>query len=67
MPAQDRFDHWRELVGRTRSSDLRPVDDRERCVVRGVGVDFPEALLPLPPYRVRELLGKQATSSAVGL
>lgn len=38
--------------------DLRPTDDREPRIVRGVGVDFPKALLPLPPHRVRELLGR---------
>jgi AraC-like DNA-binding protein len=38
--------------------DLRPTDDRDRSVLRGVGVDFPKVLLPLPPHRVRELLGR---------
>lgn len=142
VPAEDRFDYWRELVGRTRSSDiisahtadfraefrlmelgpvtvwptsfmptrfrrsrrmvrqsdpelyhlsllldgglaldhagrtciygprslhlaessqpydLRPLGEAAEPVVKGIGVDFPKALLPLPPHRVRELLGR---------
>ncbi|AXG82670.1 AraC-like ligand-binding domain-containing protein [Streptomyces paludis] len=142
LPAADRFDYWRELVGRTRSSDMisvhhsdfraeirlmelgpvtvwptsflptryrrspkmvrqsdpelyhltllldgglaidsagrtntfgprdlhmadssapydvRSADDGRCRVIRGVGVDFPKALLPLPPHRVRDLLGR---------
>ncbi|KUN84161.1 helix-turn-helix domain-containing protein [Streptomyces griseoruber] len=43
--------------------DLRPygigsADGPEPGVVKGVGVDFPKARLPLPPHRVRELLGR---------
>ncbi|MFF7449695.1 MULTISPECIES: helix-turn-helix domain-containing protein [unclassified Streptomyces] len=30
-----------------------------RQVLTGVGVDFPKALLPLPPARVRQLLGRR--------
>ena len=41
-----------------RSHDGRPADERDRRVVKGVGVDFPKALLPLPPQRVAELLGR---------
>ncbi|SES21165.1 transcriptional regulator, AraC family [Streptomyces sp. yr375] len=143
VPAEDRFDYWRELVGRTRSSEIisdhaadfwaehrlmelgpvtvsrmsfRPTryrrtpqmvrrsdpelyhltlltdgglaldhagrastftprdlhladssqpydvrsaaDDRQGPVVGGMAVDFPKVLLPLPPHRVRELLGR---------
>lgn len=55
--------HDLHLVDSSRPYDLRPygirsTDDPENRVVRGVGVDFPKALLPLPPHRVRELLGR---------
>jgi len=50
VPAADRFDSWRELIARTRSNDL---------FVRGMGLDIPKALLPLPPHRVRELLNRR--------
>ncbi|WP_256967213.1 hypothetical protein, partial [Streptomyces caniscabiei] len=33
-----------------------------RQVIRGVGVDFPKALLPLPPGRVRQLLGRRLSA-----
>ncbi|MEU1027755.1 helix-turn-helix domain-containing protein [Streptomyces mirabilis] len=46
------------LVDGSRPYDLRPLDDRDRRAVKGVGVDFPKALLPLPPHLVRELLGR---------
>lgn len=46
------------LADSSRPYDFRPRDDRERRVVTGVGVDFPKALLPLPPHRVQELLGR---------
>jgi AraC-like DNA-binding protein len=39
--------------------DVRPPDDGNLRVITGVGVDFPKALLPLPPDRVRELLGRR--------
>ncbi|MFJ1967108.1 helix-turn-helix domain-containing protein [Streptomyces sp. NPDC087903] len=38
--------------------DLRSLDNQESRVFKGVGVDFPKALLPLPPHRVREVLGR---------
>ncbi|MFF4658811.1 AraC family transcriptional regulator [Streptomyces sp. NPDC001381] len=46
------------LADSSRPYDLRPVDDRDRGVVKGVAVDFPKVLLPLPPDRIRELLGR---------
>ena len=46
------------LADSSQPYDLRPADHRERRVIEGVGVDFPKALLPLPPHRVRELLGR---------
>ncbi|MFE2316800.1 AraC family transcriptional regulator [Streptomyces sp. NPDC059441] len=46
------------MVDGSRPYDLRPADDRDRRAVKGVGVDFPKALLPLPPHLVRELLGR---------
>ncbi|ULR50777.1 helix-turn-helix domain-containing protein [Streptomyces deccanensis] len=33
-----------------------------RQVIWGVGVDFPKALLPLPPARVRQLLGRRLSA-----
>ena len=46
------------LADSSRPYDLRPRDEDGREPVRGVAVDFPKALLPLPPGRVRELLGR---------
>ncbi|WP_405954948.1 AraC family transcriptional regulator [Streptomyces phaeochromogenes] len=39
--------------------DVRPPHDGDRRLVTGVAVDFPKALLPLSPDRVRELLGRR--------
>ncbi|MCX4762713.1 helix-turn-helix domain-containing protein [Streptomyces sp. NBC_01275] len=50
--------HDLHLADSSRPYDFRPTDDRERRVVKGVGVDFPKALLPLPAHRVKELLGR---------
>ncbi|WP_405536766.1 helix-turn-helix domain-containing protein [Streptomyces sp. NBC_00075] len=47
------------IVDSSRPYDFRPADDRERRVVRGIGLDIPKALLPLPPHRVRELLNRR--------
>jgi AraC-like DNA-binding protein len=44
------------LADSSQPFDLRP--RHENAVIKGVGVDFPKALLPLPPHRVRELLGR---------
>jgi AraC-like DNA-binding protein len=46
------------LVDSSLPYDLRLAGDRECRVVKGVGVDFPKALLPLPSQRVRTLLGR---------
>jgi AraC-like DNA-binding protein len=46
------------LVDSSRPFDLRSAREGERRVDRGVGVDFPKVLLPLPEHRVRELLGR---------
>ncbi|MEU4875227.1 helix-turn-helix domain-containing protein [Streptomyces sp. NPDC021608] len=46
------------LADSSRPYDFRPLDDRERRVVRGFGVDIPKDMLPLPPQRVRELLNR---------
>ncbi|MBD9702887.1 helix-turn-helix domain-containing protein [Streptomyces sp. ID01-12c] len=43
----------------SRPYDVRPPDDLGRQVITGVGVDFPKALLPLPPARVGRLLGRR--------
>ncbi|MFF5436754.1 helix-turn-helix domain-containing protein [Streptomyces achromogenes] len=45
------------VVDSSRPYDLRMTDDGGR-LVRGIGVDFPKALLPLPPHRIGELLGR---------
>ncbi|MFF9178410.1 helix-turn-helix domain-containing protein [Streptomyces sp. NPDC014793] len=47
------------LADSSRPYDFRPLDDRERRVVRGLGVDIPKTMLPLPPQRVRELLNRR--------
>ncbi|MGX5182349.1 AraC-like ligand-binding domain-containing protein [Streptomyces avermitilis] len=46
------------IVDSSQPYDLRPVDREDPGVVRGIGVDLPKDLLPLPPRRVRELLGR---------
>ncbi|BAC68452.1 hypothetical protein Save01_09142 [Streptomyces avermitilis] len=46
------------LADSSRPYDLRSTGDREHHVVKGVAVDFPKALLPLPPHLVRGLLGR---------
>ncbi|MFF3419723.1 helix-turn-helix domain-containing protein [Streptomyces sp. NPDC002698] len=46
------------MVDSSQPYDLRSLDDQEPRVVQGVGVDFPKEMLPLPPHRVRELLGR---------
>ncbi|MFB7245030.1 AraC family transcriptional regulator [Streptomyces populi] len=43
--------------------DLRPVDQEDPGAVRGIGVDLPKSLLPLPAHRVRELLGRALPGS----
>lgn len=50
-------DLW--VTDSSRPYDVRPPDDRALHVVTGVGVDFPKALLPMPPDRIRELLGRR--------
>nr|WP_307835432.1 helix-turn-helix domain-containing protein [Streptomyces adelaidensis] len=42
-----------------RPYDVRPPEDRGRHMITGVGVDFPKALLPIPPDRVRPLLSRR--------
>ncbi|MEW2117420.1 helix-turn-helix domain-containing protein [Streptomyces sp. NPDC005474] len=46
------------LADSSQPYDVRSADDRQGGVVSGMAVDFPKALLPLPPHRVRELLGR---------
>jgi AraC-like DNA-binding protein len=45
------------LADSSQPYDVRSADDRQGGIVTGMAVDFPKALLPLPPHRVRELLG----------
>ncbi|ELP68324.1 AraC family transcriptional regulator [Streptomyces turgidiscabies] len=47
------------LADSSQPYDVRSADDRQGGVVTGMAVDFPKALLPLPPHRVRELLGRR--------
>ncbi|MDX2544833.1 AraC family transcriptional regulator [Streptomyces sp. WI04-05B] len=47
------------LADSSRPYDVRSADDRQGGIVTGMAVDFPKALLPLPPDRVRELLGRR--------
>ncbi|GAA0304293.1 helix-turn-helix domain-containing protein [Streptomyces turgidiscabies] len=51
--------HDLHLADSSRPYDFRPTDARERRVVRGVGLDIPKALLPLPPHRIGELLNRR--------
>ncbi|MCX5557856.1 AraC family transcriptional regulator [Streptomyces sp. NBC_00038] len=53
-------DLW--VTDSSRPYDVRPPDDRNRRLVTGVGVDFPKALLPVSPDRVRELLGRRLSA-----
>ncbi|MFF6783592.1 helix-turn-helix domain-containing protein [Streptomyces sp. NPDC012510] len=46
------------LVDSSQPYDVRTADCTGTGLVRGVGVDFPKALLPLPPHQVRGLLGR---------
>ncbi|MDX3455343.1 helix-turn-helix domain-containing protein [Streptomyces sp. ME02-8801-2C] len=47
------------LADSSQPYDVRSADDRQGGVVTGMAVDFPKSLLPLPPHRVRELLGRR--------
>lgn len=47
------------LADSSRPYDVRSADDRQGGLVTGMAVDFPKALLPLPPHRVRQLLGRR--------
>ncbi|WP_329273602.1 AraC family transcriptional regulator [Streptomyces sp. NBC_01451] len=47
------------LADSSQPYDVRSADDRQGGLVMGMAVDFPKALLPLPPHRVRELLGRR--------
>ncbi|MEU1279782.1 helix-turn-helix domain-containing protein [Streptomyces sp. NPDC005805] len=46
------------LVDSSHPYDLGPARHGDSALVRGVGVDFPKALLPLPAHRVNALLGR---------
>ncbi|MFD9109981.1 AraC family transcriptional regulator [Streptomyces bottropensis] len=46
------------LADSSRPYDIRSADGGGTGVIKGVGVDFPKALFPLPPHQVRELLGR---------
>ncbi|MFJ9895905.1 helix-turn-helix domain-containing protein [Streptomyces sp. NPDC091280] len=47
-----------QLADSSRPYDVRSPDDHEPRVVRGIGVDFAKALLPLPPREMGELVGR---------
>ncbi|MDX3568764.1 helix-turn-helix domain-containing protein [Streptomyces sp. ID05-47C] len=42
-----------------RSYDVRPPAGRAHRLITGVGVNFSKVLLPVPPARIRELLGRR--------
>jgi hypothetical protein len=46
------------LADSSRPFDLRSADGPRPRVLTVMGVDFPKSLLPLPPHRVHELLGR---------
>ncbi|MFI6334651.1 helix-turn-helix domain-containing protein [Streptomyces sp. NPDC050535] len=43
----------------SRPYDVGPPDGADRRTVTGVGVEFPKSLLPIPPDRAGELLGRR--------
>ncbi|MEV6264820.1 helix-turn-helix domain-containing protein [Streptomyces sp. NPDC051784] len=54
------------MVDDSEPFDLRPADDGAGALVRGIGVDFPKDLLPLPQDQVRAALGR-GTSGREGV
>lgn len=48
----------------SRPYDVHPPAGLGRQVITGVGVDFPKALLPVPPARIRQLLGRRLSGRA---
>ncbi|MFM9693529.1 AraC family transcriptional regulator [Streptomyces europaeiscabiei] len=50
-------DLW--LSDTSRPYEVHLPADRGRQVITGVGVDFPKALVPLPPARIQQLLGRR--------
>ncbi|MDX2862201.1 AraC-like ligand-binding domain-containing protein, partial [Streptomyces scabiei] len=54
------FGSWDlHVVDSSQPYDLRATDDRQRRAVKGIGIDFPKASLPMPPDRIRPLLGRR--------
>ncbi|MDX2542774.1 helix-turn-helix domain-containing protein [Streptomyces sp. WI04-05B] len=47
------------VVDSSHPYDLRATDDRQRRAIKGIGMDFPKASLPMPPHRIQSLLGRR--------
>ncbi|MCX4767951.1 helix-turn-helix domain-containing protein [Streptomyces sp. NBC_01275] len=47
------------VVDSSHPYDLRATDDRQRRAVKGIGIDFSKASLPMPPDRIQSLLGRR--------
>ncbi|KAF4405005.1 helix-turn-helix domain-containing protein [Streptomyces lycii] len=54
------------MVDDSQPYDLRPSRDGACHAVRGVGVDFPKALLPLPAHRLQHVLGRRLPGEGTG-
>ncbi|MBP5867441.1 AraC family transcriptional regulator [Streptomyces sp. LBUM 1485] len=50
-------DLW--VTDTSRAYDVRPSDSLGRQVIRGICADLPKTLLPLPPARITQLLGRR--------
>ena len=48
----------------SRPYDVQPLDDRDCRMITGVCVEFPNVLLPIPPDRVGQLLGRRLSGRA---
>ncbi|WP_329277578.1 helix-turn-helix domain-containing protein [Streptomyces sp. NBC_01451] len=50
------------VIDTSQPYDIRPPADQERCVVTGVGVEFPKVLVPVSPDRVGDLLARRLSA-----
>ncbi|MGY1501258.1 AraC family transcriptional regulator [Streptomyces sp. QTS52] len=50
------------VVDTSQPYDVRPPADKDRCVVTGVGVEFPKVLVPISPDRVADLLARRLSA-----
>ncbi|WP_108990801.1 helix-turn-helix domain-containing protein [Streptomyces coelicoflavus] len=46
------------LIDNFQQYDLQSLKDGQRHIIKGVGVDFPKELLPLPPHRLHRIFGQ---------